>query len=301
MKRSDVLTASTLCLGLVLATEQVRAEQSAALPSGKWVQVTKNAAFSPRDTAEDAVFDGKMWISNAYHAGGKLVRDLWCSSDGANWTLVTDKTPYDGYSEMVVHKDRLWTVKGSVWNSTDGRKWTRVLEKTPFGVPGYSELVVHDSKMWQLGSGADVWNTTDGVKWTCVTKQAPYGPRTASAIAAYKDKLWLMGGRITKASEPPEKHYKQFTTFNDVWSSSDGKHWTRVLEQTPWAPRMWFISKVYAERMWIIGGFDNRSSKNFGDVWYTADGKTWHEFVHVGEHNSFHRKCLQYKRSAPLL
>jgi len=29
----------------------------------------------------------------------------------------------------------------------------------------------------------------------------------------------------------------------------------------------------------MIGGFDNRNSRNFGDVWFTEDGVTWKEFI----------------------
>jgi hypothetical protein len=245
--------------------------------SPQWVQVTPEATFTPRDTAEDAVFLDKMWISNAYHAGGTLVRDLWNTSDGVTWTKVLDETPYDGYSEMVVYKDKLWAIKGSVWNTDDGVNWTQVLEKTPFGVRGYGECVVFQDKIWQLGSGSDVWNTSDGVNWTKVVDQAPFGNRWASAVMVYDNKLWLCGGRIKQTSEPPEKHYPDFTTFNDVWSSPDGVNWTLVSENAPWAHRMWFVGREYAGKMFIIGGFSNRESKNFEDTWYTTDGVNWTE------------------------
>jgi hypothetical protein len=94
-------------------------------------------------------------------------------------------------------------------------------------------------------------------------------------VTSFKGKLWLMGGASEKTSDPPEKHYPKFTTYNDVWCSSDGANWTRVLEHAPWEERMWFVSKVYAKRMWIIGGFSNRKSVNFAESWYTEDGATW--------------------------
>ncbi len=242
---------------------------------GAWERVVEHAAFSPRDTSEDAVFQGKMWISNAYHTGNVLVRDLWNSSDGETWTLVSDDTPYDGYSEMVVYDEKLWAIKESVWRSDDGVDWTQVLEETPFGARGYGEVVVHDGKMWQLGSGADVWWTTDGATWTCVTTDAPYGDRYGTAVAVYDGKMWLMGGAEKKGSDPPEKHYPAYTTHNDVWCSADGASWTQVSERAPWDERMWFVSQVYAGHLWIIGGFSNRTSENRPDAWYTSDGIQW--------------------------
>ena len=67
--------------------------------AASWVRVTEHAAFSIRDTAEDVVFEGKMWLSNGYYYDNVLTRDLWCSTDGAEWTLNSKETPYDGYSD----------------------------------------------------------------------------------------------------------------------------------------------------------------------------------------------------------
>jgi hypothetical protein len=254
-------------------------EGRTAPPLGAWERVTAKAAFSPRDTAEDLVFAGKMWLSNGYYHGNILIRDLWSSTDGAAWTLVSDATPYDGYSEMAAYDGKMWAIKGSVWRSADGATWSQVSPRTPFGVRGYGEVVVHDGRMWQLGSGADVWHSTDGREWTCATPHAPYGARVAAAAVSFRGKLWVMGGYLQAANDPPEKHYPQFTTFNDVWSSADGVHWERVLEHAPWSPRMWFISKSYANRMWVVGGFDNVNSANLGDVWHTDDGVNWHRFA----------------------
>jgi len=246
--------------------------------TGAWERVVEHAAFSPRDTSEDLVFGGRMWLSNAFHNGNVLIRDLWNSRDGASWECVLEDTPYDGYSEMVVYHGRMWAIKGSVWTSADGTQWERVAEQTPFGVRGYGESVVHEDRIWQLGSGHDVWSTTDGVTWTCAIENAPFGKRYATAVASFAGKLWLMGGSLPMASDPPEKGYKDLTTFNDVWCSEDGATWTRLLEHAPWEPRQWFIAKVYRDRLWIIGGYDNKNHKNFDDVWYTADGLTWQPF-----------------------
>jgi hypothetical protein len=266
-------------LSLALATSLTAPffEATAAEPyAGDWVRVTEHAPFAPRDTSEGVVFAGKMWLSNGWLGGEKLERDLWTSTDGVAWTLASTNTPYDGYAEMTVYGGKIWAVKGSVWNSADGAHWKQVAEKTPFGARGYGELLVHRRKMWQLGSGQDVWNTRDGVSWNCATTNAGYGPRFAAAAASFKGKLWVMGGAIEKTNTPPEKLYQKFTTFNDVWCSANGADWTRAVEHAPWGPRMWFIPIVYADRLWIIGGFDNVHRANFDDVWCTQDGIQWH-------------------------
>lgn len=253
-------------------------------PAKGWVCVNPFAQFSPRDTGEDFVFAGRMWMSNGWAPrpsdpkANELSRDLWNSPDGITWTRVSDNTPYDPYSEMVVYKNKVWAIKGSVWNSEDGVQWNRVLEKTPFGGRGYGEAVVHRDLIWQLGSGEDVWLSGDGVFWTCVKTKAPYGNRACTAVAAFDGKLWVMGGRIEATNNPPEKGYKQFTSYNDVWCSTDGVDWTCVTEHAPWAPRMWSVATVYAGRLWLIGGYDNRNHRNLADVWSTTDGKVWTQF-----------------------
>ena len=257
--------------------EEAKPAPEAKPLAGEWERVIEKAPFSPRDTAEGVVFNDKMWLSNGYGAGNVLTRDLWSSPDGENWTLVSDKTPYDGYAEMVVYQEKIWAIKGTVWNSADGANWTQVSEKTPFGVRGYGEIVVHDGKMWHLGSGPDVWWTTDGAQWTCAVQNAPFGNRYGSGVASFQGKLWLMGGALSHSTDPPEKHYPKYTTCNDVWYSTDGATWTRLAEPAPWEERMWTVATVYAGRLWLIGGFSNRKSINFDDAWATEDGKTWRQ------------------------
>ncbi|MBI3851358.1 MAG: hypothetical protein HY298_13940 [Verrucomicrobia bacterium] len=260
----------------VLESCTVCATTAAEFPAADWERVTEHTQFSPRDTAEGVVFGGKMWLSNGYLNGGILVRDLWSSIDGITWKLITTNAPYDGYAEMTVYAGKIWAVKQSVRNSADGVNWKQIAEKTPFGVRSYGELVVHDGMMWQLGSGEDVWSTTNGVTWKCLAAHAPYGSRFASAAVAFKGKLWVIGGAVEKTNTPREMVYPEFTTFNDVWCSSDGADWTRVVEHAPWLPRMWFVPIVYADRLWIIGGFDNVHRANFDDAWWTEDGIKWH-------------------------
>lgn len=283
---------ATVCVFSFAASSQQGGPDASTPQVGSWTCVTEEAAFSPRDTAEGAVFKGKMWLSNGYYHDNVLTRDLWSSTDGVDWTLVNSATPYDGYSELVVFDGYLWAIKGSVWRSADGVSWEQVLDQTPFGVRSYGEVVVFDNQIWQLGSGPDVWRTTEGVNWTCVTENSAYGERRASAVTVYRNKLWLMGGCTPEANVPPEKGYDNITTHNDVWCSTDGVEWTCVLEQAPWAPRQWFIAETYRDRLWIVGGHDNVNSANLGDVWYTEDGEHWRQFESSTEFSARHEPTL---------
>ncbi|UCD27462.1 MAG: hypothetical protein JSV03_10085 [Planctomycetota bacterium] len=259
-------------------SEKSDAIRSAYSP-GSWECVALHAPFKPRDCAEGFVLDGKMWLSNGWYPEGITIRDLWCSSkDGHSWKLVSDNTPYDPYSRMVVYAGKVWAIYNSVWNSDDGIHWHKVLDKAPCNAGAHQGAVVFKDRIWLLGSDPSVWWTTDGVKWTCATDHASYGDRASCAVASYDGRLWLMGGRMVGANNPPELCYKDYTTYNDVWCSEDGANWTRVLEHAPWPPRMWPVAAVYDGRLWLIGGFDNVHRKNLGGVWTTQDGRTWQRF-----------------------
>lgn len=241
--------------------------------------LTFNAGFDTRDTGEDIVFNNKMWISNGYYHGNVTYRDLWSSSDGINWNKELSYTPYDPYSEMVVYNGKIWAVKGSVWNSEDGVNWTKVLDQTPFGLRSYGETVVFNNKIFQLGNGKDVWCTEDGVTWELIANQAPYGDRKNSFVTVFNERLWLMGGYKEQANTPPEQGYANFTTFNDVWVSSDGSNWELVTNNASWPARQWAIVKVFDNKMWIIGGYSNKENTNLNDTWYSEDGVNWTQFT----------------------
>lgn len=257
----------------------------------RWELVTGNAAFTPRDTASSFVFDNRMWLSNGYYDTGIFSRDLWSSADGSKWDQISNATPYDPYSEMVVFHNKVWAVKGSVWNSSNGNEWSLVLAQTPFGIRSYGHTVVFRDKLWQLGSGADVWSSSDGISWTLVTAAAPYGARFASGVAVFNNKLWLLGGVTKDGGDPPGSYYPFFTSFNDVWSSSDGSTWQRVLAEAPWSRRLWFCTPVFDSRLWVIGGYQNKDDKNLGDAWYSADGVTWNQLTISGRFSDRHEPC----------
>jgi hypothetical protein len=70
------LAAASLTTQACLGQLGAQPEAEATTKSPSWVRVVEKAPFSPRDTAEGVVFQDKMWLSNGYVDGGKLVRDL---------------------------------------------------------------------------------------------------------------------------------------------------------------------------------------------------------------------------------
>jgi hypothetical protein len=72
--------------------------------------------------------------------------------------------------------------------------------------------------------------------------------------------MWVIGGNNSTGDK------------NDVWYSSDGVNWTRATDNAGWTARGDHTSVVFDNKMWVIGGWDNKA-KN--DVWYSSDGVNW--------------------------
>jgi len=79
-----------------------------------WKLHVKNAPWHPRQYHEVAVFDGRLWVLEGYHAKGGNRKDVWHSADGTRWEEVPN-TPWAARhaASVFVHDDALWMVAGN--------------------------------------------------------------------------------------------------------------------------------------------------------------------------------------------
>jgi hypothetical protein len=219
----------------------------------KWTCVTEEAAFAARDGAGALTFNDRMWLLGGWNPGDKVNFPKICNSE--------------------------------VWSSADGAVWNLEVLSAPWEGRHTAGYVVHDGKMWIVGGDCnqghyqpDVWNTTDGVNWSLVNGNVPWGQRALHYTVAFKDKIWIMGGQTMPAFAPAEELF-----YNDVWCSTDGATWERLLEHAPWSVRgMVGGSVVFNDRIWLLGGgtYDTPKipTRNFyNEVWSTADGINWEQ------------------------
>jgi hypothetical protein len=259
-----------------------------------WVRVTDKAGWQARDSSGEVVYKDRLWILGGwFQSFAAPPRDVWSSPDGKDWTLATAEAPWKhGDLPMTLaFSDRMWLMGGwyngrlpghgasnEVWSSTDGVHWERATEHAGWSPRLAAGAVVFKGRMWILGGTEDyyfgdetslkndVWSSADGKEWRQETAHAPWSPRAYHAAVVHDDKLWVIGG----GNYVPEYH-----ASNDVWCSSDGVNWEQVTEHTPWSPRLWFSAVTYRDRIWVLGGWSDRPSKNWGDVWYSQDGAHW--------------------------
>jgi hypothetical protein len=291
------MTRSLLAACLILLLPALSFGQS-AVPN--WVKVADKAAWQPRDSQGELVYQDQLWIFGGwYNSFEAPPRDVWSSPNGKDWKLINQSAPWkhSDLSMSVTFDNKMWFMGGwyngrlkghsasnSVWSSTDGIQWNQTATAAGWTPRLASALVVFKGKMWLLGGienyyfgdetslKNDVWSSTDGKQWTRETKHAGWSPRAYHQAAVLNDRIYVFGGG---------NYVPMYQATNDVWSSADGVHWKQETAAAAWHPRLWFSSVVYCNRMWVLGGWSNNPSnnpsKNWGDVWHSKDGSHWRQ------------------------
>jgi hypothetical protein len=267
-----------------------------------WQQITLAAAFAGRDGAGALTFQDRMWLLGGWNPGDKVNfpsicnSEVWSTSDGLAWTEVNPQAPWEGRhtAGYVVYQGKMWIVGGDcnqhhyqtdVWNTADGANWDQVTDKVPWAPRVLHHTVVFKGRILvlggqtipQFGGGdevfySDVWTSANGRDWTQVADHCPWGPRgMIGGSAVFNNRLWILGGGTYDTPQIPQRKF-----YNDVWSSADGVHWEKVLDEAPWHPRQYHDVAVWDGKLWVMEGY-HQDGGNRKDVWYSADGVNWYE------------------------
>lgn len=213
-------------------------------------------------------------------------------------------------------------IHGDVWRSDDfGKSWDRVLstaDNDMWPARAYFQAVRKGGRVFLLGGQDfrvvpnpgcppfptdppcppfvsesrffnDVWTSTDGVHWqertSGIESAARWAGRAGLSATVLNGEIYVMGGSFNDdpavIGGPPTRVY-----FNDVWKSSDGRHWTRLTRHAPWAPRAGAVAVTKGSFIYLLGGEDgflcdpnrpDRCPPYFNDVWRSADGVHWEQ------------------------
>jgi len=184
-----------------------------------WQMETKNAAWTPRIASAVVEFKGKLWLlggTENYYFGdsSSLKNDVWSSSDGKNWELVTADAGWAprAYHQAVALGNKLYVFGGGNY------------------VPEYRAF-------------NDVWSSEDGIHWTNLGN-APWHERLWFSSVVYRNCIWVLGGW----SGNPYKNWA------DVWYSEDGKEWKQLITPTIWKERHEHSTVVFKDKIWVAGG-----------------------------------------------
>jgi hypothetical protein len=222
------------------------------------------APWSGRHCAGAVVFKDKIWILS-----GDGLEDVWSSPNGVDWVRELESAPWGKrYAPYVLTFDnKIWLMGGQtfystptrgfndVWSSADGVNWKLVKKKAPWKPRAMIHgQVVFQNKIWIIGGGLkglhqpiqynDVWSTTDGFHWKKEAKRSPWAPRYHFSTNTFNGKIWISDGSLGD----------QNNLSNEVWSSANGKNWTR-LPNIPWQPTHATSLVPFRNSLFLIGGY----------------------------------------------
>ena len=187
-------------------------------PDGdNWTMLTDEAPWAGRAGLSAAVFKGEIYVMGGSFnddpaiIGGPPERvyfnDVWKSSDGINWEMVTAEAPWAKRAGGIA------VVKGGYLYMVGG-------EDGFICIPGLRCPPYYN----------DVWRTMDGANWELVTAEADWAPRPGHQCLVINNQFVLFGG--FGLSPDPENPFLPSNPM-DVWVSSDGADWEMVSD-SPW-------------------------------------------------------------------
>lgn len=145
-----------------------------------WEQATASAPWQPRSMINGSVvFQGKMWILGGgikqAEATISEYNDVWNSTDGVNWDLITDSAGWKPriHFSTIVYNDKIWITDGSpglpsaltneVWSSEDGINWEELKTDSRWGTTHATSLFNYDGSLWVVAgfSSNNAWRYSD--------------------------------------------------------------------------------------------------------------------------------------------
>ena len=227
-----------------------------------WEEVNNNANWSPRAGLQVLNHQDQFILF-----GGRTPLD-------------PNITPVPGAS--IIH--------GDVWSSSDkGVTWERILESnsTPPGFPPNPNLTSHwaNRSYFQALNKGDEMFIIGGQDFNIITVPNPDFPDNCPEAP--------FPGAPNPPCEPTmQVPFSQF--FNDVWKSSDGINWSRIIDNqiinpeepnpTHWVGRAGLSAVVFNDYIYVMGGSVNDDTaivsgaparQYFNDVWRSSNGSSW--------------------------
>jgi hypothetical protein len=173
-------------------------------------------------------------------------------------------------------------------------RWTKLTQNAAFGPRDGMGGIVYHGKLYGIGGWNpilhpatatmnDVWSSTDGRTWVrekanTFTNAATFNytkdwaGRHFAGYTVHDDKMFIVGGDTIQGE------YQ-----NDVWSSLDGRIWTKVTHDFGLGPVRTFPHVTeFQGKLWAMGGqtFTDFGAQNipaavYDDVWSSPDGVAW--------------------------
>jgi hypothetical protein len=275
-----------------------------------WENATMNAPWKGRTGHAVVVLNNKMLLIGGYavdedavstHETNHYMNDVWESTDGETWTLVTNNASFGGrayHAAIVVNvsgTDTLFVIGGrkngteyydDIWKTTDGSNWSKVNLTADD-----TEILGKRAGMAVTSVGSDIYiqggytpdyeiaqvNQTD---WKKIRKfdpiagsverkgypgGNPYNNRALMEMVSYDGKFYLFSGVEVRREYSMDNKEVYSTWTYQVGSNS----WSMDSSGSGFGPRHGYSAEVFddgdGEKVWILGGWSYTGPKN--DVW----------------------------------
>jgi hypothetical protein len=267
---------------------QLRADVSYSEDGFVWSQNASGAPFGHRQGHGTVVFNNQMFLMGGFQNDATttaIMGDVWVSSDGATWTLVTAAAAWGARlnfslvaanNGMYLYGGQLadTTMADDVWFSTDGNTWTNLTMAATGVGRDAANLFFFQNQLWIVGGYSDaagtipindVASSPDGATWLVTGPIFPTG-RAIMAGVVYNNQMWVIAG-VDSTN----------VVTSEVWSSPDGITWSLVTAAAGFTARggaqavafktPTSVNAYRYDTMWLLGGNDGVTG-DLQQVWY---------------------------------
>jgi hypothetical protein len=153
----------------------------------------------------------------------------------------------------------------SVVNSNAPYHWTKLTDSADFAKSYNFQLISIRDTLWAFHPEGN-WYSIDGKQWT--------KSQLINSISnvAFLDYVYFNDAVLGLGHF--EGNIEKYQLSSEIYRTTDMKTWTTT-QKSNLPPRFFYHPFVFNNRIWIIGGGDDRNQ--YADVWNSEDGIHWNK------------------------
>lgn len=247
-----------------------------------WELVTMGYIWTT-DEGETVAFNDKLW----YFAGGRIINsnvlgpqtgEVWSSEDGAEWSMLTDKAPwqYEGGCKPYVFQNQLWAIGASpdkIWTSSDGINWSHVqtTSENPL-IPKYGSIFPLKDRLWLIGDltapTKSIWSSPDGKSWDREVESISLPSRRLFNGIEHDGKLWIVSSAMNEDRSISGDGV-------GLWSLDKSENWIKYKFAEPWHRGENGIATAHRDQLYVFASSRARETAPLSRVYASKDGTNW--------------------------
>lgn len=251
---------------------------------GKW-SVVRDEIDWQADDGWAFSFRDKLWYVGGMRTVNwtnqlQPVSQIWSSSDGEDWNVVTEQTPWDGLEghNHFLFGGKMWIVgghdrngrSGGIWTSENGTDWEELSARPDVFSPpeGQVQLFATEAILWALentgGNVNTLWCSTDGVTWEKRTEHLEL-PQNIGYFGVEYNGLWLI----------PRTEARHYAIPDRILHTPDFKSWATFVFEGPNFNMYSNIFVVHEEKFWLFDAKPNERELPLSRVYSSSNGANW--------------------------